>query len=55
MRAKKFACCLMVMSLLAGISFISCGNSSRAKVESEAAQTGGMLTELPSELEAGAA
>ena len=40
MRAKKFACCLMVMSLLAGISFISCGNSSRAKVESEAAQTG---------------
>mgnify|MGYP000361579058 CR=1 FL=1 len=29
----------MVMSLLAGISFISCGNSSRAKVESEAAQT----------------
>ena len=39
MRAKKFACCLMVMSLLAGISFISCGNSSRAKVESEAAQT----------------
>ena len=40
MRAKKFACCLMVMSLLAGISFISCVNSSRAKVESEAAQTG---------------
>ena len=40
MRAKKFACCLMVMSLLAGISFISCGNSSKAKVESEAAQTG---------------
>ena len=39
MRAKKFACCLMVMSLLAGISFISCGNSSRAKVESEAAET----------------
>ena len=40
MRAKKFACCLLVMSLLAGISFISCGNSSRAKAEREAAQAG---------------
>ena len=41
MRAKKFVCCLLVMVLFAGVSFISCGNSSKAKADSEtAAQSG---------------
>ena len=35
MRAKKFVCCLLAMLLLAGVSFISCGNSSKAKADSE--------------------
>ena len=35
MRAKKFVCCLLAMMLLAGVSFISCGNSSKAKADSE--------------------
>jgi hypothetical protein len=35
MRAKKFVCCLRAMLLLAGVSFISCGNSSKAKADSE--------------------
>ena len=37
MRAKKFICCLLAMVLFAGVSFISCGNSSKAKADSEAA------------------
>ena len=35
MRAKKFVCCLLAMLLFAGVSFISCGNSSKAKADSE--------------------
>ena len=35
MRAKKFVCCLLVMLLLVGVSFISCGNSSKAKADNE--------------------
>ena len=35
MRAEKFVCCLLAMMLLAGVSFISCGNSSKAKADSE--------------------
>lgn len=35
MRAKKFVCCLLAIMLLAGVSFISCGNSSKAKADSE--------------------
>ena len=35
MRAKKFVCCLLAMMLLAGVSFISCGNSSKAKADNE--------------------
>lgn len=35
MRAKKFVCCLLAMMLLAGVSLISCGNSSKAKADSE--------------------
>ena len=35
MRAKKFVCRLLAMLLLAGVSFISCGNSSKAKADSE--------------------
>lgn len=35
MRAKKFVCCLLTTMLLAGVSFISCGNSSKAKADSE--------------------
>lgn len=35
MSAKKFVCCLLAMMLLAGVSFISCGNSSKAKADSE--------------------
>lgn len=37
MRAKKFVCCLLGMLLFVGVSFISCGNSSKAKADSEAA------------------
>ncbi len=37
MRTKKFVCCLLAMVLFAGVSFISCGNSSKAKADSEAA------------------
>ncbi|MBP9506441.1 MAG: DUF4348 domain-containing protein [Bacteroides sp.] len=33
MRAKRFVFCLFIMTLLTGISLISCGNSSKAKVE----------------------
>ncbi|WP_294627662.1 DUF4348 domain-containing protein [uncultured Bacteroides sp.] len=35
MRAKKFVCCLLAMLLLVGVSFISCGNSSKAKADNE--------------------
>lgn len=35
MRAKKFVCCLLTTMLLAGVLFISCGNSSKAKADSE--------------------
>ena len=35
MRAKRFVFCLLVTALLAGVSLISCGNSSKAKVENE--------------------
>ncbi|HJD76290.1 hypothetical protein [Bacteroides reticulotermitis] len=37
MRAKRFVCCLLVTALLGGISLISCGNSSKAKANSETA------------------
>ena len=40
MKAKKFICCLLFMTLFIGVSFISCGNSSKAKADSEAVQSG---------------
>lgn len=45
MRAKRFVCCLLTTTLLAGVSLISCGNSSKAKIDSEA----GEAAALPSE------
>lgn len=41
MRAKKFVCCLLGMLLFVGVSFISCGNSSKAKADSELATQDG--------------
>ena len=46
MRAKKFVCCLLAMLLLAGVSFISCGNSSKAKADSELTTQDGEDLEL---------
>lgn len=40
MKAKRFACCLLIVTLLSSISLISCGNSSKAKAQSEAAKAG---------------
>lgn len=39
MKAKKFICCLLLLVLFTGVSFISCGNSSKAKADSEAVQS----------------
>lgn len=36
MKAKRFVFCLLVTTLLAGVSFISCGNISKAKAENNA-------------------
>ena len=44
MRAKKFVCCLLAMLLLAGVSFISCGNSSKAKADSELTTQDGKIS-----------
>lgn len=40
MKAKKFICCLLLLVLFTGVSLISCGNSSKAKADSEAVQSG---------------
>lgn len=35
MKAKRFVFCLLVVTLLTGVSLISCGNSSKAKADKE--------------------
>lgn len=35
MRAKRYVFCLLITAVLASVSLISCGNSSKAKVENE--------------------
>ena len=36
MKVKRFVLCLFMLTLMGGICFISCGNTSKAKAESAA-------------------
>lgn len=46
MKARRFICCLLVTVILAGISLISCANSSRPKGENTAAIAGEDFTDF---------
>ena len=37
MKVKRFVLCLFMLTLIGGICFISCGNTSKAKAESDVA------------------